>query len=517
MLKTVKKRDGNEVAFDADRIERAVSAAMQAVGSLESERVRVVKLSVMASFMNRECVTVEEIQDEVERTLMALGEYDAAKAYILYRDKKAALRPTEYGDSGISDYIVMSKYSRYLPDKGRRELWPEATKRVFDMHRDYFSTLLKKRIPVSADANGQPTDVTLADLIDRVEAVVTRKDVLPSMRTMQFGGDAILQNNMRAFNCIAGYIDTPRRFSEVMWLLLCGCGVGFSVQKHHVAKLPAFPVRGNEEDLTVVHVQISDSIEGWADALNALIQSHYDGTYVEFDYSQIRKKGAPLKLSGGKAPGHLPLKKALGKTRDLLRKVSGRHMRPIEAYDIIMFAASAVISGGIRRSATIALFSADDEEMVHAKTGEWWKTNPQRQHSNNSAMLKRDEATREDFDALFNAIREFGEPGFYFTDSYEYATNPCVEIGLNPTLVVDNSIALRLASLRYTDALNPGQVLTGWQSCNLSTINGARCTTPEIFYQLCVEAAVIGTLQAAYTGISVLLVKLFWNVSHCSA
>lgn len=492
MLKCVIKRDGAEAPFDGDRVERAIQAAMTSVGRTDYEDTRVVKLQVLCKLAPiPHTLKVEEIQDQIERSLMEHGEYDAAKAFILYRNEKNEGRPTEYGESGISDYITMAKYSRYRPELGRREVWSEASGRVFDMHRDFFSTKLKKKVPEFG--------LTVGQLIDRAQASVTAKDTLPSMRSMQFGGQAILETNARVFNCSAGYIDHPRKFAEAMWLLLCGCGVGFSVQTHHVAKLPAFPVRGNEDDLLVVHHQIADTIAGWADALDALIQSHYNGTYIEFDYSAIRAKGAPLKTSGGRAPGHLPLKKSLVKVRELLNGVSGRHMKPIEAYDILMHSAGAVISGGIRRSATIALFSVDDEDMISAKTGEWWKYQPQRQHSNNSAVLVRSRATRDEFDNLFNAIKQYGEPGFYFSSDDNYLSNPCVEIGLYPTLQVDAIALAKLRKYGYKEPVQVGDELTGWAMCNLSTINGGHATSPEEFYRLCVDASITGTLQAAYT------------------
>ncbi|MBC7561414.1 MAG: recombinase, partial [Gemmatimonadaceae bacterium] len=278
----------------------------------------------------------------------------------------------------------------------------------------------------------------------------------------------------------------------------------FSVQKHHVSRLAPFPLRASAEDLPVKHFTIPDTIEGWADAMQELVMSYHEGTYVEFDFSEIRAKGAVLRTSGGRAPGHQPLKKAMVKIRALLDAIPGRKMRPIEAYDILMYAASAVISGGIRRSATIALFSADDEEMVNAKTGEWWKHNAQRQHSNNSAMLVRSDATKAEFLALFNAIRQFGEPGFYFTENAEYGANPCVEIGLAPSLVDDEVTLANLAKYGHSEPVALGDTISGWQHCNLTTINGRMCETPEHFYELCGVAATIGTLQAAYTEMSYL-------------
>ncbi len=517
--KAVRKRDGRSAEWDPERIVRAIALAFYAYRNkgadnpYRDDQAKHYGLSLMdhadalriagmvintveLRALKGVKPSVEEIQDIVEMMIAGAGHFEVAKAYVLYRAKKSEARIAKHGISGISDYIAMSKYARYREDLGRRELWPEAAKRVFDMHRNRFAAILTN------EAFG--LDRTLGQLIDTAEEAVRDRKALPSMRSMQFGGDAIEVNNARMYNCTFGHIDNVRKFSQALWLLLSGTGVGFSVQKQHVTRLQPFPLRANAEDLPVKHFTIPDTIEGWADAMQELVMSYYEGTYIEFDFSEIRAKGAVLRTSGGRAPGHQPLKKALEKIRGVLDAIPGRKMRPIEAYDILMLAASAVISGGIRRSATIALFSADDEEMVNAKTGEWWKHNPQRQHSNNSAMLVRGDATKEEFMSLFNAIRQFGEPGFYFTENADYGANPCVEIGLAPSLVVDATIKGKLEGYGYSEPVEVGDTISGWQHCNLTTINGRMCETPEKFYELCAVAATIGTLQAAYTEMSYL-------------
>ena len=517
--KEVRKRDGRSAGWDPERIVRAIALAFFAWRNKGAENpfrddsarhyglslldhAEVMRIAGMVAntvelrtAKGKES-SVEDIQDIVEMMIVAANHFDVARLYVVYRAKKSDARIAKHGISGISDYIAMSKYARYREDLGRRELWPEAAKRVFDMHRARFRSLLQN------ESFG--LDRTLGQLIDTAEAAVRDRKALPSMRSMQFGGDAIEVNNARMYNCTFGHIDNVRKFSQALWLLLSGTGVGFSVQKQHVSRLAPFPLRASAEDLQVRHFTIPDTIEGWADSMQELVMSYYEGTYVEFDFSQIRAKGAVLRTSGGRAPGHQPLKKALEKIRAVLDAIPGRKMRPIEAYDILMLAASAVISGGIRRSATIALFSADDEEMVNAKTGEWWKHQPQRQHSNNSAMLVRGDATREEFMSLFNAIRQFGEPGFYFTENADYGANPCVEIGLAPSLVVDATTKAKLEKYGYSEEVAIGDTISGWQHCNLTTINGRMCETPEHFYELCTVAATIGTLQAAYTEMSYL-------------
>lgn len=232
----------------------------------------------------------------------------------------------------------------------------------------------------------------------------------------------VLPNGIVTGNCTFTYVDRPRMFAEALYLLLCGSGVGYSVQFEHVEQLPALQFIDADK---VVHHTIADSIEGWAEALNALIMSYLNGYNIEFNYSLIRKKGTPLKTSGGKAPGHRRLKEALEHIRGVLDNAQGRQLRPIECHDILCHTADAVLSGGIRRSAMICLFSLDDSEMVNAKTGKWWKHHPWRQNANNSVMLKRDEVKRKQFHRIVQMAKGWGEPGFYFCSDFNYGTNPC--------------------------------------------------------------------------------------------
>ena len=300
----------------------------------------------------------------------------------------------------------------------------------------------------------------------------------------------IIPNGIVTGNCIVSYADRIRFFQECMYLLLCGCGTGFSVQKHHIDKLPdLLPGKSGSKKFVV-----EDTIEGWSDAVGVLVSSYFDqfleeevfcdytGKNISFDFSSIRPAGSYLKSSGGKAPGPEPLKNALNNIRKVLDgaiKNGQKKIKPIQVYDIIMHAADAVISGGVRRSATICLFSPDDEEMAKAKTGTWFLDNPQRGRSNNSALLLRDKTSNEQFKELMQSVKEFGEPGFVWADSTELLVNPCVEIGMWP---VDEKTKE-----------------SGWQACNLSTINCAKIKTEKDFYDACRAAAIIGTLQAGFT------------------
>ena len=357
----------------------------------------------------------------------------------------------------LSDIVVYNKYAKYLPTEQRRETWDELVTRNKEMHQGKFPQLKEE--------------------IEDVYKMVYDKKVLPSMRSLQFAGKPIDINNSRIFNCSYLPIDDWRSFSEVMFLLLSGCGVGYSVQKHHIEKLPEIRIPKKTRRFLV-----GDSIEGWADSVKVLLKSYFGITAARpiFDFRDIRPKGAELITVGGKAPGPEPLRRALDKIEHILQTVvlSGRErLEPIEVYDIAMHASDAVLAGGVRRSATIALFSKDDQAMLTAKTGNWFVDNPQRGRSNNSAVIVRDECTREEFSECMKSIKEFGEPGFYFVESKEHTTNPCVEIGMFPQI----------------------DCKSGWQGCNLTEINGGKCTNKEEFFKACRAGAILGTLQAGYT------------------
>ena len=533
----VVKRDGTRVRFDLHKITRAIALAFHEVRTdaapnpfrddalacygLEGDAYREVTgiaaaVSLMLELHYREGrhPTIEQIQDAVEKAIAAAGHWEEARSYMLYRARHAERRLTQYANNGLADYIVMAKYARYRPELGRREIFIEGVERVRDMHLGFFASKLERRVPaeltaaVAELAGGQAGMLghawggrNLGEIIHEAFAQVAAKKVLPSMRSMQFGGEAILRNHSRMFNCSFSNVDRVDFFKEYFFLLLSGCCVGFSVQKHHIALLPPLPHREAENDLPVWHFRIEDTIEGWSDALNALFTSHYEGKLIEFDFSAIRPRGARLRTSGGKAPGHLPLRKALHRVAEVLDQAAGRALRPIEVYDINMYVAKAVLAGGIRRSATICLFSPDDEEMMNAKTGNWFEQNPQRSASNNSAVLSRSDRNAEHFRKLFKAQKEFGEPGFYFCDRPDAGCNPCAEISLLP--VVDWELSASELDDLFRNGYKgdlPGTArLSGFQHCNLTTINGHAAVNEAAFYKACLAAAAIGTLQAAYT------------------
>jgi ribonucleoside-triphosphate reductase (thioredoxin) len=350
----------------------------------------------------------------------------------------------------LSEITTHLKYAKYVPEKNRRETWDELVTRNKEMHL--------KKFP------------HLAEEIEAAYKFVYDKKVLPSMRSMQFAGKPIEINNARIFNCSYLPIDDYRAFSEIMFLLLSGCGVGYSVQSHHVENLPEV-----RKPLKWKRYLVGDSIEGWADAIRMLTKAYFGFTSTGplFDFRDIRAKGASLITVGGKAPGPEPLKIALVHMQAIFdRKKDGEKLTTLEAHDIICHLADAVLSGGIRRAALIALFNLHDQDMLTCKFGNWWENNPQRGRANNSAVLLRSKITKETFLDLWKKIEasNSGEPGFLFTNDKEAGTNPCAEINLKAN-----------------------------QFCNLCEINASDIDSQEEYNARAKAAAFIGTLQASYT------------------
>lgn len=375
----------------------------------------------------------------------------------------------------LSKYNIVSKYCKYIPELKRRENWHEAVSRNKEM-------MLEKYAEFGID-----------DEINWAYKFVEDKKIVGSMRAMQYGGTPMMKNNARGYNCVGSWCDRLRFFQECMWLLLSGCGTGFSVQKHHVEQLPCFTHKrlysNDVYDFPVKIYTIPDSIEGWADALGVLLSSYFENPVfpeyynrtVVFDDSDIRPEGSYLSSGVGKAPGSKPLMKALKEVERLLDRcveAGQKKLRPIDAYDIVMHSSDCVLSGGVRRSATICLFSYGDEEMMKAKTGNWLNENRQRARSNNSVVLNPSKITLPEFRKLFQEIKEFGEPGFVFGDK-DISINPCAEISFYP----------------YDEKTEA----TGWGFCNLCEINGGTCEDESDFYNRCKAAAIIGTLQAGFT------------------
>jgi ribonucleoside-diphosphate reductase alpha chain len=349
----------------------------------------------------------------------------------------------------LSDITVYMKYAKFRPELNRRETWTELVDRNKEMHQAKFPQL--------------------KDEIEEAYKLVYDKKVLPSMRSLQFAGKPIELNNARIFNCSFLPIDDWRVFSEIMFLLLSGCGVGYSVQNHHIDQLPEIKIPTKHKRYLV-----GDSIEGWADAVRMLCKAYFQGAPLPvFDFRDIRPKGAQLITVGGKAPGPEPLKECLFNLQKVFdRKKNGDKITSIEAHDMACHIADAVLSGGIRRAALISLFDLDDEDMLTCKFGNWWEENPQRGRANNSAVVLRHKITEEEFRKLWKKIElsGSGEPGIYFSNDKDWGTNPCCEIALRP-----------------------------YQFCNLCEVNVSNVESQEDLNERVRVGAFIGTLQAAYT------------------
>jgi len=349
----------------------------------------------------------------------------------------------------LSDITIFNKYAKYIPEVKRRETWDELVERNMVMHIRKYPNIKQ-------------------EIKDVYQMVFARK-VLPSMRSLQFGGTPIDLSNNRMFNCAFSPCDHPAVFSETMFNLLGGSGVGFSVQKRHTERLPEIvgPTDKSRRFL------VGDSIEGWADAVKVLIKAYTLGKSDPiFDFRDIRPKGSRLITSGGKAPGPDPLRICLDKLRAVLNTAIGRQLQPIEVHDMICHVADAVLSGGIRRAALISLFDKDDMDMLSAKSGAWWELNPQRGRANNSVVLNREDITEEEFKELWKRVEDSksGEPGIFWTNHYDIGTNPCAEISLRP-----NSY------------------------CNLVEVNVSDVKDQKDLNDRVKCATFIGTLQAGYT------------------
>ena len=355
----------------------------------------------------------------------------------------------DLGLEALSKITVFSKYAKFIPSKNRRETWDEIVNRYEDM--------MTKKYPFLTEA-----------IVDTAKMIRDKK-ILPSMRALQFAGPAAEVNNARIYNCCYLPIDSLHSFSEAMFLLLGGTGVGYSVQRHHVAELPAITKPGKARNYL-----IEDSIMGWADAVKVLMKAYLEGGFMpKFDFRAIREKGATLVTAGGKAPGPEPLKLCLTHVQAVLdRKHEGETLSPLECHDILCHIANSVLAGGIRRSAMISLFDHDDEEMITCKYGNWWETNEQRGRANNSAVLPRGEVSEETFMNLWKRVEASGsgEPGIYWTNNKDWGTNPCCEIALRP-----------------------------YQFCNLCEVNVSDIEDQEDLNARVAAAAFFGTLQAGFT------------------
>lgn len=374
------------------------------------------------------------------------------------------MKQSKKGIDLLAEYVFASKYSQKKAD-GNLETWDETVDRIYAMHE-----VKLKKMGLWGD--------NVSSMLKKAKEYEKNRIILSSQRGRQFASpvetSGILKHESKMYNCCSTYIDRITAFSELMYLLLCGCGVGYSLHKKYIDKLPE--VKPFTRQLQTEY-EIEDSIEGWADSIKVLMGALFKGEDLQMNYDKIRPEGA---LIDGKfvAPGPRPLAIAHARIRKVMKNAGGRKLTSIEIHDIICHIADSVVSGGVRRSAMIALFDKDDDLMLKAKTGEWYKQNPQRAMANNSMLCTLDDPmTYSELKEKLKVIRQFGEPGFVNVPDYKYTVNPCGEIVMYP---------------RCTEG-------TGFAFCNLVEINAERVTTPEMFLEVCKIASFVGTVQSLYT------------------
>lgn len=371
----------------------------------------------------------------------------------------------------VGEYVFLSKYSQ--THDGKKETWQEAVNRVMDMHLKRYSGMVKPE-----------DEAEFSKMFAHAYSLYSEQRVLGAQRALQYGGELMLEKHARFYNCSSTYVDRVRVFEEIMYLLLCGAGTGYSVQHVHTDRLPV--PKGFDNSKQAEKFLIPDTIEGWAEAVGKMMTAYYyGGADIEFDYSAIRPKGAYIR-GGFKAPGPEPLRQAIEKCHHIITRIKGRKLRPFELHYLICICANSVVTGGVRRSAMISIFDADDAEMAACKTGNWIATMPELCRSNNSAAILPD-TPKEVFDSIYENTKLYGEPGFVFIDSPWFVYNPCGEVGMFPQIKDEN-----------------GDYHTGWGFCNLAEINGGKVKTVEDFYAACEAASTICTLQAGYTSFRVL-------------
>lgn len=371
----------------------------------------------------------------------------------------------------VGEYVFLSKYSQ--THDGKKETWQEAVNRVMDMHLKRYYGMVKPE-----------DEAEFSKMFAHAYSLYSEQRVLGAQRALQYGGELMLEKHARFYNCSSTYVDRVRVFEEIMYLLLCGAGTGYSVQHVHTDRLPV--PKGFDNSKQAEKFVIPDTIEGWAEAVGKMMTAYYyGGADIEFDYSAIRPKGAYIR-GGFKAPGPEPLRQAIEKCHHIITRIKGRKLRPFELHYLICICANSVVTGGVRRSAMISIFDADDAEMAACKTGNWIATMPELCRSNNSAAILPD-TPKEVFDNIYENTKLYGEPGFVFIDSPWFVFNPCGEVGMFPQIKDEN-----------------GDYHTGWGFCNLAEINGGKVKTVEDFYAACEAASTICTLQAGYTNFRVL-------------
>lgn len=477
---TIVKRDGRTMAFDPERIQNAITRCFQSFGREPSTSVaeltrRVV--NIVAAKAARGVPSVEEVQDIVEMVLQAAGEFEAAKRYILYRAERAKERERrpipedvrtafaasdKYFPTPLQKFQFFDKYSRFNYELGRRETWIETV----DRSVDYLHGLAGDRLP--------------RETYERVRTAILEMRAMPSMRLLAMAGPAAQRNNIAIYNCSYQPVESIDSFVEALIISMAGCGVGYSVESKYVENFPRIK---RQTGAAPIHYVVEDSAEGWADAMRFGLQTWWDGGDVRFDLSLLRPAGAPLRIKGGRASGPEPLRRTFDYMRRKILSRQGSFLRPIDAHDMMCVVGTAAVSGGVRRTAMIALFDPDDAEMLQAKSGDFERENSHRWNANNSAVWPVGGLTQQAFIHQFMEMVDSGrgEPGIFNREGAnvmkparrqdaDFGTNPCGEINLRP-----------------------------WQFCNLTAAVARADDTFETLREKVEVATIIGSIQSMAT------------------
>jgi ribonucleoside-diphosphate reductase alpha chain len=497
LIKKIEKRDGNVVPFDLERITNAINKAMSNTkeGS-HSDAQTIAKriqreLEKIKKRFKTFLPTVEGVQDAVESELIRSNYAKTAKAYILYRKERERIREQSrqipahvkalaekskhYFKNPLSEFVYLRTYARWIEDEQRRETWVETVNRYMDFMKSQLGTKFTQKD------------------YDELTDAILRQEVMPSMRLLQFAGKAARATNVCAYNC--SFIAPARLqdFGEVMYILMCGVGAGFSVESRVVQQLPQIQMQTGEK---LNRHTIADSKEGWCDALVLGMKTWYGGKDIEFDYTLLRPAGARLKTIGGKSSGPEPLRALLNFTRATTLKRQGRRLTNIDVHDILCKIGEIVVSGGVRRSAMISLSDLDDVLMRDAKKGQFYYTEPQRMIANNSAIYNEKPSNEEFLDEWLALIKSgSGERGI-FNRGILATTLPDRRVKfLTQRGLVSQDI------IRGTLGTNPcGEIiLQSKQFCNLTEVIARETDTTQTLLKKIRLASMLGTYQATLT------------------
>lgn len=486
-FKSVKKREGQIVSFDQDRITNAIRKAMQAAEEGDEKAAEKVSAGVVKELGRKypmhHVLGIEEIQDVVETQLIKEDYPKTAKAYILYREERARIRERKreipvhvkqlateskkYFRNPLGEFVFYRSYSRWIDEEGRRETWIEAV--------DRYLAFMKENL------GGKITDAERAELRE----AILNQEVMPSMRLLWSAGSAARATNVAAYNCSYIAPASPRDLGEIMYLSMCGAGVGFSVEQQTVQMFPQIKKQTGKKLSAYV---VEDSKEGWADAFVHGVETWFEGKDVEFDFSGLRPQGARLKTMGGRSSGPEPLRAALDFAKRKIISKQGKRLEPIDVHDIVCKIGEVVVMGGVRRTALISLSDLDDREMQMAKFGQFYVTEPQRSMANNSAVYNEKPSATEFLEEWIALAKSgSGERGIFNRGSLASQ--------------IPERRLKKMGEYAATVGCNPcGEIiLRSKQFCNLTEVVARAEDTEETLVHKAHLAAILGTYQSTLT------------------